>query len=76
LSNSKRVLLLYRSGIVVRYVNERKRVGENQQIIIDIQHSIEGCGVCTTHYIDDTVSLGAVDRLTTIHACGLSVGSV
>jgi len=30
---------------VVRYVNERKRVGENQQIIIDIQHSIEGCGV-------------------------------
>lgn len=30
-------------GGVVKYINERKRVGENQQKIVDIQHSIDGC---------------------------------
>jgi hypothetical protein len=35
--------LNFPSGTVVKYVNERKRLGENQQKIVDIQHSIEGC---------------------------------
>ena len=30
---------------VVQYINERKRLGENQQKIVDIQQSLEDCPV-------------------------------
>ena len=30
---------------VVQYINERKRLGESQQMIVDIQDSVEECPV-------------------------------